>query len=106
MLEKSRFHRPELWANLRAPQSPPSAVEDESEDSNNLQMISDAAGWGQLLRPRIEGRQKQGEQRNGQSEGGREQCKVTDTWNSKDGKKKRSQQKGGMVMDTTICYHR
>lgn len=43
-------------------------------------MISDAAGWGQLLRPRIEGRRKQGEPRNGQSEGGRQQCKVTDTW--------------------------
>lgn len=55
-------------------------MEDEFEDPNNLQMISDAAGWGQPLRPRIEGRRKKGEQRNGQSEGGRQQCKVTDTW--------------------------
>lgn len=67
MLEKYRFHCPELWANLRAPQSPPSAVEDESEDPNNLQMISDAAGWGQPLRPRIEGRGKKGERREGGS---------------------------------------
>lgn len=55
-------------------------MEDEFEDPNNLQMISDAAGWGQPLRPRIEGRRKKGEQMNGQSEGGRQQCKVTDTW--------------------------